>query len=208
MWDNVWDRYRRGGAVRFGVQHGRRMPPRRPAPRFAGRPLDAAGGLVNRKLAGTADLTARCSSVATGARRRRAATQSPDDRRRGGPVMRFWPDSGRFALRVRPETPGKHQREHVQPVRDVLPRGVRRSVALDSEVATALMVVAQDYSEVRASQRRTSKAASVHDSPCGKRATTSRSNRWQLASASSWPVTVSKMASASCAAPSPSYPHA
>ena len=53
----------------------------------------------------------------------------------GSLATRFGSDSGRSAPCVRPETPGAYQRENVRSDRDVSPRSVQFSVAIDTEHA-------------------------------------------------------------------------
>ena len=59
--------------------------------------------------------------------------ESHRDRRLRSVAARVGQDSGRSAPCVQPKTPDGHHRENVRSARDVLPRSVRFSVAIDTE---------------------------------------------------------------------------
>ena len=74
-----------------------------------------------------------CGSISTGCglRRNSSVRESQRDRRLRSFAARFGQDSGRSAPCVQPKTPDGHQRENVRSARDVSPRSVQFSVAID-----------------------------------------------------------------------------
>ena len=79
-----------------------------------------------------------CGSISTGCglRRNSSVRESQRDRRLRSFAARFGQDSGRSAPCVQPKTPDGHQRENVRSARDVSPRSVQFSVAIDTRYVT------------------------------------------------------------------------